>query len=120
MNNPIKDAIGTLKLTEMHFNNPTAVAASTVRDAAQECITRLQGIEANSLQLMALYSALFALLPMGWLPHVTLTPDPERPYAAIITDEACNIAARHAGKTIEAVVNVIKARLPMGCGVAVA
>lgn len=114
--NPVTDAIGVLKLTDMHFNNPTAVHASTVREAADECIQRLESIPAEALQLVTLYTALWGILPRGWLPFVTLTTDPVRPFGAVITDEAGNIAARDKGKTVDSLVCLLRARLPAGCG----
>lgn len=117
--NPIADAIGVVKLVSMHHANPGTVSADTVRDAADECIQRLQGIPPQALELAALYCALFALLPNRWLPYVTLTGDTERPFGAVITDEAGNIAATATGKTVEGLATLIAAKLsrPMaGCG----
>ncbi|MCY1312106.1 hypothetical protein D9M70_624980 [compost metagenome] len=47
---------------------------------------------------------------------MTLTQDPARPYGAVITDEAGNIAARDSGKSIAGLVHLISARLPVGRG----
>lgn len=118
--NPITDAIGVLKLADMHFNNPTAVDAATVHDASVECIQRLEAIDPRALELVELYSQLFRLTPTGWLPHVTLTEDPVRPYGAVITDEAGNVAAHGTGKTITGLACLIGTRLPVGCGEATA
>ncbi|WP_043309537.1 hypothetical protein [Pseudomonas sp. ML96] len=118
--NPIIDAIGVLKLTDMHFNNPTAVPAATVRAAAEECITRLETIPALAVQLGALYTALGAVTPAGWLPFVTLTTDPVRPFGAVVTDEAGNIAAHGIGKTVDSLVELVRLRLPAGRGEAAA
>jgi hypothetical protein len=114
--NPITDAIGVVKLADMHFRNPTAVDAATVRDASAECIQRLEAIRPEALHLVALYTALLSVTPLGWLPHVTLTNDPLRPFGAVITDEAGNIAARDVGKSVEGLVSLLRARLPAGCG----
>ncbi len=114
--NPITDAIGVVKLADMHFRNPTAVDAATVRDASAECIQRLEAIRPEALHLVALYTALLAITPMGWLPHVTLTNDSVRPFGAVITDEAGNIAARDKGKTVDSLVALLRLRLPAGCG----
>ena len=114
--NPITDAIGVVKLAALHFNNPTSIPAEVVRDAAAECIHRLEAIPVQSMQLAQLYTALLVLLPRGWLPHVTLTTDPARPLAAVITDEAGNIAARGTGKTVDSLVEQVRLRLPAGCG----
>ncbi|MCY1363455.1 hypothetical protein D9M69_502180 [compost metagenome] len=113
---PIRDAIGVLKLTGMHLNNPTAIDATLVRDAAEECIERLEQIPAESLALADLYRALLAITPRGWLPHVTLTNLPSHPLGAVVTDEAGNIAARAVGKTVEGLALNIRHRLPAGCG----
>lgn len=117
--NAIADAIGVVKLVTLHHQNPTAASAGTVRDAAAECIQRLEGIPPQTLELAALYCALFALMPLGWVPYVTLTGDTERPFGAVITDEAGNIAATGTGKTIEGLATLIGAKLSLpvaGCG----
>ena len=116
--NPIADAIGVVKLVSLHHANPGTVSADTVRDAADECIQRLQGIPPQALELAALYCALFALLPRRWLPYVTLTGDTERPFGAVITDEAGNIATHARGKTVDSLVEFVRLRLPAGRGVA--
>lgn len=118
--NPITDAIGVVKLADMHFRNPTAVDAATVQAASAECIQRLEAIRPEALQLVALYTALLAITPAGWLPHVTLTTDPVRPFGAVVTDEAGNIAARDKAKTVDNLVALLRARLPAGCGEAAA
>lgn len=114
--NPITDAIGVVKLADMHYRNPTAVAAEVVRDAARECIERLESIPAEALALVTLYTALLAITPPRWLPHVTLTNDPLRPLGAVITDEAGNIAANGAAGTAEGLVELLQARLAAGRG----
>lgn len=118
--NPITDAIGVLKLADMHFHNPTALSADTVHEASLECIQRLEALDPRALELVDLFTQLFRLTPSGWLPHVTLTQDPARPYGAVITDEAGNIAARDSGKSIAGLVHLISARLPVGRGEAMA
>lgn len=117
--NPIADAIGVVKLVSMHHANPGTVSAATVRDAADECIQRLQGIPPQALELAALYCALLAVLPVGLLPYVTLTNNPSYPYGAVIADAANNIAATAIGKSVEGVTAIIATKLsrPMaGCG----
>lgn len=109
--NPIADAIGVVKLASMHHHNPTAVSAETVRGAADECIERLGAIPAHALELAALYCALFALLPLGWLPYVTLTGNPQRPFGAVIADEAGNIATTATGKSVEGLTLIIATKL---------
>lgn len=118
--NPITDAIGVVKLTAMHFNNPTAMPAAVVRDAVTECIQRLEGIPEQAMALVTLHAALQAIMPAGWLPHVTLTTDPRRPFGAVITDEAGNLAARGLGKSVDSLVELLRLRLPAGRGEAVA
>ena len=116
--NPITDAIGVVKLASMHFNNPTAMPATVVRDASAECIERLEGIPAQALELVGLYTALLAFMPRGWLPHVTLTTDQVRPFGVVVTDEAGNIATHARGKTVDSLVELLRLRLPAGRGVA--
>lgn len=118
--NPITDAIGVVKLAGMHFQNPTAVPAEVVRDAAAECIQRLESIPERALELLSLHSALATIVPRDWLPYVTLTTDPVRPFGAVITDEAGNIAASGAGKTVDSLVALLRLRLPAGRGEALA
>lgn len=116
--NPITDAIGVVKLTAMHFRNPTALPAEVVRDAAAECIERLEGIPEQAMALVSLFTALLVLMPRGWLPHVTLTTDPFRPFGVVVTDEAGNIATHARGKTVDSLVELVRLRLPAGRGVA--
>ncbi|HCF3784943.1 TPA: hypothetical protein NIE47_001466 [Pseudomonas aeruginosa] len=113
--NPIADAVGTLKLIGMHFAAPTAYPADALQAAATECIDRLAGQPQEVSQLALLYAALVAITPRGWLPHVTLTNDEVRPYGAIVTDAAGNIAASGLGKTVNGLVAVVSARLPVEC-----
>lgn len=112
----IQDAIGVLKLTDMHLNNPNAISADTLRAASNECIARLEQVNPEALQLVTLFSLLFALLPAGWLPYVTLTTDAVRPFGTVITDEAGNIACRETGKSVDGLVALVQARLPVGRG----
>lgn len=114
--NPITDAIGVVKLTGMHFQNPTAVSASAVRDASVEVLQRLDAINPEAFHLVTLYTSLLAITPLGWLPHVTLTNDLERPFGAVITDEAGNVAAWDKGRTVDSLVAQLQLRLPAGCG----
>lgn len=114
--NPITDAVGALRLVGMHFTAPTAYQADALQDAAAECIERLSAVPQASIDLGVLYAKLFAITPRGWLPHVTLTTDQQRPYGAVITDEAGNIAARDTGKSIDGLVSLLRARLPAGRG----
>ncbi|MBU1330898.1 MAG: hypothetical protein KJ884_02015 [Gammaproteobacteria bacterium] len=117
--NPITAAIGVVKLAHMHHSNPTAVDAATVRDAAAECIQRLSALPAEALELAALYAALLAVTPAGWLPYVTLTGITARPFGTVITDEAGNIAMTATGQSTESLTAFIAQKLsrPMaGCG----
>ncbi|MFU6657256.1 hypothetical protein ACM79B_16420 [Pseudomonas aeruginosa] len=114
--NPIADAVGTLKLVGMHFAAPTAYPADALLAAAAECIDRLDTQPQEATQLALLYTALVAITPRGWLPHVTLTNDEVRPYGAIVTDAAGNIAASGLGKTVNGLVALVSARLPAGRG----
>ncbi|MDG9855633.1 hypothetical protein V2A28_05900 [Pseudomonas aeruginosa] len=116
VSNPITDAVGTLKLVGMHLTAPTAYPAEVLQDAAAECIERLAALPPASIALADLYARLLAITPRSWLPHVTLTTDPVRPYGAVVTDEAGNVAAHGTGKTIEGLVALVRARLPAGCG----
>jgi hypothetical protein len=118
--NLITDAIGVVKLAGMHFQNPTAVPANVVRDASTEVLQRLESIQPEALQLVTLYTDLLAITPAGWLPHVTLTTDPLRPFGAVITDEAGNVAAWDKGKTVDSLVALLRLRLPAGRGEALA
>lgn len=114
--NPIADAIGALKLVGMHFSAPTAYPADALQAAAEECVERLAALPQQATQLAVLYAALVAVTPRGWLPHVTLTNDALRPFGAVVTDEAGNIAASGYGKSIDGLVALVSARLPAGCG----
>lgn len=70
----------------------------------------------NAMHLVALYTALLAITPLGWLPHVTLTNDLARPFGAVITDKAGNVAAWDKGKTVDSLVAQLQLRLSVGRG----
>ena len=113
---PITDAIGVVNLTGTHLENPTAVPAHVVRYASAERIQRLEAISPDAIHLVALYTALLAITPLGWLPHVTPTNDLARPFGAVITDAAGNVVAWDKGKTVNSLVTQLQLRLPAGCG----
>lgn len=112
--NAITDAIGTLKLTGMHLNNRSAVAADVMQDAAAECIQRLQRIDTRQLQLLAIHEALAKVLPAGWLPYVTVTGEQERPYGAAIANETGYIFCHYVAKSIDGLVALVCARIGLG------
>ena len=119
MPNPINAAIGVVKLASLHLHNPTAVSAETVRSAADECLGNLSQLPDEALLLASLYAALLQLLPLGWLPYVTLTTNPAAPFGAVITDEAGNLAATGTASSCEALAALIAAKLghpPAGRG----
>lgn len=70
----------------------------------------------QTFHLVALYTALLAITPLGWLPHVTLTNDPANPYGAVIGDAGGNVAAWAKGETVDSLVATLQLRLPAGCG----
>lgn len=107
-------AIGALKLVELHLDFPTVIDRATVRDASREAIERLQQPQdANARHLPALVCALFQRLPRNLVPHVTITRDAQRPFAAVITDTDGNLVDRQMGKTIEGLVELLAARHPL-------
>ncbi|PAV48475.1 hypothetical protein CK486_08480 [Pseudomonas sp. HAR-UPW-AIA-41] len=107
-------AIGALKLVELHLDFPTVIDRATVRGASREAIERLQQPQdANARHLPALFCALFHRLPRGYVPHVTVTTDPQRPFGVVVTDPADNVVARQLGKTIEGLVELVAAQLPL-------
>lgn len=121
MNKPnvIQDAVGVIRLAAMHINNPTAITGDTLQAAADECLERLRSLPEHALHLPGLFTALLHITPLGWVPYVTLTGNPERPFGAVVTDEAGNIAATATGKTVDGLATLIDAKLsrPMaGCG----
>ncbi|MCE1017262.1 hypothetical protein LU646_14795 [Pseudomonas alloputida] len=74
------------------------------------------GATQQAIQLVALYTALLAITPLGWLPHVTLTNDPANPYGAVIGDPGGNVVAWVKGGTVDSLVAKLQHRLTAGCG----
>ncbi len=109
-------AIGALKLTSLHLDHPTVVPAKVLRGACSEAIAHLQTNQPHADDLGRLWCALFAVLPAGYLPHVTLTPEQAAPFGCVITDGTGSVVDRQAGKTIEGITELIRLRLPAGRG----
>lgn len=109
-------AIGALKLTRLYLDHPSVVPANVLRDACTDAIARLRLDHPCAENLGRLWCALFDVLPLGYLPHVTLNKDPAAPFACVITDSNGNVVDRQAGKTIEGITELIRLRLPAGRG----
>lgn len=109
-------AIGALKLTSLHLDHPTVVPAKVLRGACSEAIAHLQTNQPHADDLGRLWCALFAVLPTGYLPYVTLTLEQAAPFACVITDGTGSVVDRQAGKTIEGITEMIRLRLPAGRG----
>jgi len=109
-------AIGALKLASLHLDHPSVVPATVLRGACNEAIAHLQANQPHADDLGRLYCSLFAVLPRGHLPHVTLTLDKAAPYACVITNAAGDLVDRQAGKTIEGITEMIRLRHSAGCG----
>ena len=62
---------------------------------------------AQQADLVVLFVAILAVTPAGWMPHVTFTTDPERPYGAVVTNDANCIAATATCHSIEGLVEMI-------------
>jgi len=103
-------AVGALKLTRLHLDHPSVIPARVLRDTCTEAIARLQLNEPHADDLGRLWCALFAVLPRGFLPHVTLTREPATPFACVITDATGNLVDRQLGKTIEGITELIRLR----------
>lgn len=110
----INDAIGALRLGVLHLDHPTVIKAAVVRDANAEAIGRLEAYQGqpNAQELPRLYRLLISVTPRGYLPYVTLTTDTERPYGAVVTNQAGDIVARQLGKTVEGLAELIRLQLP--------
>ncbi|MCQ4297473.1 hypothetical protein NAU58_17995 [Pseudomonas stutzeri] len=111
-----QQAIGALKLTSLYLDHPSVVAAGVLRGACDDAIARLRLDHPCADDLGRLWCALFDVLPLGYLPHVTLNKDPTAPFACFITDGAGNVVDRQAGKTIAGITELIRLRLPAGRG----
>lgn len=110
----INDAIGALRLGILHLDHPTVIKAAVVRAVNAEAIERLEVHQGRPdvQELPRLYRLLIAITPRGYLPYVTLTTDVERPYGAVVANEAGDIVARQLGKTVEGVAELIRLQLP--------
>lgn len=109
-------AIGALKLASLHLDHPSVVPATVLRGACTEAIAHLQASQPHAEDLGRLYCSLFAVLPRGYQPHVTLTLDKAAPYACVITNATGDLVDRQAGKTIEGITEMIRHRHSAGCG----
>lgn len=109
----VDHAVGVLKLVGVHIDHPTVIDKKLLRDASREAIERLQQQEAPAAHHLAtLYMRLVERTPEGYVPYVTLTRDPLRPYGAVITDTSENVVARQLAKTVDSLVELIAAQLP--------
>lgn len=70
----------------------------------------------DTTALLMLFTALWAITPVGWLPYVTLTSNPEQPLGAVIVDAAGNLAATGTGESVDSLVAHLRHRLAQGCG----
>lgn len=66
--------------------------------------------------LPRLYSALVAATPRGYVPYVTLTQDPARPYGTVIANSDGSLMLTLKGKTIEGLATLARYHLPEGQG----
>jgi hypothetical protein len=74
-------------------------------------VDKSQALPAQPADLIVLFVALLAIAPAGCLPHVTLTTDPERPYGAVMANEANCIAASATCHSVDGLVELIAHRL---------
>lgn len=116
MNSPTHHAIGALKLVSLHLDHPYVVPEHVMRGAAAEAIERLSCNTPHATQLVQLYTQLLAILPVDYLPYVTLTTQPATPYGAVIATTAGKLVLTQVGKTVEGVVAMIGARFSEGRG----
>lgn len=103
-------AIGALKLASLHLDHPSVIPGRVLHATCAEAIDRLQTNQPHADDLGRLWCSLFAVLPGGYLPHVTLTTDQAVPFACVITDATGNVVDRQAGKTIEGITEIIRLR----------
>lgn len=108
----MKQAIGVLKLVELHFDHPTVICQRTVRDACAEARQRLEAHAPSAVDLGYLYAELVRVTPRGHLPYVSFRPGERAPYSAkVVNAEGQQVTEQHA-KSIDGLVQIIAMRFP--------
>lgn len=107
-----QQAIGALKLVELHLDHPTVFSKGTLRGACREAIERLQANRLHAEDLGRLYAELVRITPRGHLPYVSVTPADPAPFAAIIVNAAGAIVTQQRAKSIDGLVQIIALRFP--------
>lgn len=108
----MKQAIGVLKLVELHFDHPTVICQRTVRDACAEAHQRLEADFPSPADLGRLYAELVRVTPRGHLPYVSFRPGDRAPYSAKVVNAAGQQVTEQHAKSIEGLVQIIALRFP--------
>lgn len=105
-------ALGVLKLVELHLDHPTVISKSMLRDACAEAKQRLEANQPHAEELGRLAAELVRITPRGYVPYVAYLQGCAAPYAAIITNAEGNVVNRQVGKSISSLVQIISLRFP--------
>lgn len=68
----------------------------------------------RSAELVELFTRLVEATPIGYVPYVTLTTDPERPYGALIIGPGRQLLAMVNGPTVSTTVTLLQSQLARG------
>lgn len=107
-----KQAIGVLKLVELHLDHPTVICKGTVRDACAEARQRLEACIPTAAELGRLYAELVRVTPRGYLPYVSFQPGAQAPYSAKVVNAAGQQVTEQHAKSIDGLVQIIALRFP--------
>jgi hypothetical protein len=111
MTSPANQAIGALKLADLHLDHPGVVSRTIVQGACHAAIGRLQSNQPHADDLVRLYTQLLDAIPLGYLPHVTLMHAGPTQFGCVITDAEGKVVDRQTGKTTEGIAQIIRLRL---------
>lgn len=109
-NSAISHAIGALKLASVHVEHPTALSGKTLADTSAEAIERLNAAYPHREELGRLYAELVRVTPLGHLPYVSLEPQTQALYLALVANASGEPVYRQRAKSIEGLIQLVATR----------
>lgn len=82
----IDQAIGVLRLMQVHFDHPTTISKEVASDTVNEAIDRLRLIQPQHVRLAEAYAAVSAYLPQHLTAYVAPTGADSSQLMAVILD----------------------------------